>query len=55
MQRWQCDVCGYIAEGKIPAICPKCKAGAECFFPVETPALVDDPPEEVFDLDSNAT
>ena len=31
MKKYVCTVCGYIAEGEIPAQCPVCKAPAEKF------------------------
>ena len=31
MKRYVCSVCGYIAEGEIPAECPVCKAKADKF------------------------
>ena len=31
MKRYVCSVCGYIAEGEIPAECPVCKARADKF------------------------
>lgn len=32
-ERWVCNICGYIYEGKLPAdfVCPVCKHGAEDF------------------------
>ena len=31
MKKYVCTVCGYIAEGEIPAQCPVCKAPASAF------------------------
>ena len=31
MKKYVCTVCGYIAEGEIPAQCPDCKAPASAF------------------------
>jgi rubrerythrin len=31
MKKFVCTVCGYVAEGEIPAVCPLCKAPAEKF------------------------
>ena len=35
MTKYVCTICGYVAEGKIPDICPVCKAPAAKFAPKE--------------------
>ena len=35
MKKYVCTVCGYIAEGEIPAQCPVCKAPASAFVEKE--------------------
>ncbi|HEY8392458.1 MAG TPA: rubredoxin [Capillibacterium sp.] len=44
MKKWRCSVCGYVHDGdNPPAVCPKCKAGAEKFnvIPEEESALIE--------------
>lgn len=31
MNKWKCDVCGYVVEGDIPEVCPVCGAGSDVF------------------------
>lgn len=33
--KFKCEVCGYVAEGNVPDLCPLCKAGKEKFVALE--------------------
>lgn len=43
---WKCGVCGYIHEGEVPEVCPKCGAPKEKFT-----ALTEEESKKVYDSD----
>ncbi len=38
--KFKCKVCGFIAEGSVPAVCPQCKVGSDKFVELDESAPV---------------